>query len=40
MGNRRYSPIKGQGRIVTENENTLRLAVEENEALEKLSQQK
>ena len=37
---RRHSPVKGQGRIVTENENKLRLAIQENEALQKLYEQK
>jgi hypothetical protein len=39
-GHKHLSPVRGQGRIVTENEEKLRQAVLENEALEKLYNQK
>jgi len=34
------APVPGQGRIITENEEKLRKAIEENEALEQLYDQK
>ena len=36
----RVLPVEGQGRVITENEEKLRLAIEENEALDRLYGQK
>ena len=36
----RVMPVEGQGRVITENEEKLRLAIEENEALDRLYGQK
>ena len=37
---RRHSPTKGRGGIVAENEHKLRLAIQENEALQQLYEKK